>query len=273
MTSRPSVATPIVSVIIPHFGTSAAWLHQAVQSIVAQTLTDIEIHVVDDSSPDDRWLDGVRPFAADRRLTVWRTSQRVGHYRIANRMLEIVRGRYVAFQDADDWSHPDRLRRQVDFIRARKAHFVGCSFIYVDEHGVALREKAMVKNVNLWIRLPRHFLLLHPTTLNDIAAMRELGGFDGTAFVAADDDFMLRAVHRHRIRNLTESLYFYRLHAAQLTQARDTGMGSIQRSTYTQEMLQRDRERWRYKRWWSRATPESLRARPNDMTFDLARLT
>ncbi|MEM9556301.1 MAG: glycosyltransferase family 2 protein [Acidobacteriota bacterium] len=260
--------SPRVTVVIPHFNTPPGWIAQAVRSILEQELDDLEVFFVDDSSPDGAWIEALRPLR-ERRLQVFRTSHNVGPYRIKNRILELTRSPWFALQDADDWSHPARLRRQIDAAERWRTQVVGCSFSYIDPDGKVVRPKRMVRHVNLWVRLRKAFVLLHPTTMISTQLLRDLGGFDGQAFVGADDDFLLRAVHVARIRNLPDDLYAYRTHDSALTSTSSTGWGSSLRANYIRDLMERDRRRWWGPRWISRAALDDLQARPVDLDFEL----
>lgn len=85
----------------------------AVRSILSQTWPNLELLIVDDASGPDY----VELFAAlgcmDDRVRVLTQPSNRGAYAARNRALDEARGEFVTFQDADDWSHPQRLERQV----------------------------------------------------------------------------------------------------------------------------------------------------------------
>lgn len=102
-------AVPTVSVVIPTYN-CAAYLPETLASIRAQTLTDVEIIVVDDGSTDD-----TRGLLGDARAPVMYIPME--HTGLAakarNRGLLAARGTYIAFLDADDLWDPSKLERQV----------------------------------------------------------------------------------------------------------------------------------------------------------------
>lgn len=98
-----------VSVIIPtyNYGT---FIREAIESVQRQTLEDIEIIVVDDGSTDD--TPAVLASISDPRLRVWRAPN--GGRSVARNIgLEMARGDFIAFLDADDRWRPRKLERQV----------------------------------------------------------------------------------------------------------------------------------------------------------------
>ena len=93
--------TPFVSIIVPVYN-AAAFLEGCLESILNQSLTNIEVLVVNDGSTDDT-LSIINKFAAadDRVVLINGTNQGVSAAR--NKGLDVARGEYIGFVDADDW--------------------------------------------------------------------------------------------------------------------------------------------------------------------------
>ena len=256
----------MLTVILPHFR-CAGYLPGAVGSVLDQTMRDLRLVVVDDCSPDDDWLAGLARFRGDPRLTVLRASRNVGHLRLKNAVLPRVETPYVGFQDADDLSEPDRFAVQVAVLERDRADLVGCGFVRIDAEGRDQGVSLMPRNGNLWMRLGRSTVALHPTTVVRRSALTRLGGFDGTAVLGADTDFHLRLARLYRIRNVRRALYRYRVWSQSLTGAPETGFGSPARQAYVARMVALEQERKR-----ARGRAELLPllvAPPNDVAFDL----
>jgi glycosyltransferase involved in cell wall biosynthesis len=260
-----------IAVVMPHRGHDA-YLPQAVRSILTQEGVSLRLYLVDDASPTDDWLKAIEPWRADPRLIVLQADRQVGPFRITNWVLENSTEPYIAFQDADDWSAPNRLRLQLDALQARRADIVGCGFFVVAEDGSTVRIRKMVRNVNRAHRRGTKFAFLHPTALLSRHVLRELGGFDGSDIgVGADTDFYLRATFACRMRNLTSPLYHYRQHPASLTAGKDTGHESEARAAYSSQIFADFNRRlalWRrrYFRLGLRRDFD-LKNRPNDVGF------
>jgi glycosyltransferase involved in cell wall biosynthesis len=101
----------LVSVIIPAYN-SAAYLGEAIRSVLAQTYPKIEILVVDDGSTDDTPR-ALEPFG--ERVRLFR-QERAGPSAARNRGILNARGNFIAFLDADDVWRPDKLARQVEMM-------------------------------------------------------------------------------------------------------------------------------------------------------------
>lgn len=105
------LSLPQVSVIMPvHNGESH--LETSVRSILEQTWPNLEIIVVDDASTDTTpsILQGLQTTSG--RLRVVRLETNAGPYVARNHGLQLASGEFVTCQDADDWSHPERIERQ-----------------------------------------------------------------------------------------------------------------------------------------------------------------
>ena len=109
---QPCAAPDLVTVIMPAYRPDAS-IEAAVRSILGQTWQHLELIVVDDASPAEYRATFDRIEALDARVRVVRASDNGGTYPARNIGLSEARGRYITFQDADDWSHPQRIERQV----------------------------------------------------------------------------------------------------------------------------------------------------------------
>ncbi|MGP3535460.1 glycosyltransferase family 2 protein [Microbacterium sp. RD1] len=106
-----TVGGDLVSVIISSYRPDSA-LDTAVRSILAQTWADLEVLVVDDASGPEFSHVFARVAALDERVRVIHQPRNGGTYVARNTAIDQARGTYVTFQDADDWSHPERIERQ-----------------------------------------------------------------------------------------------------------------------------------------------------------------
>ncbi len=110
----------MVSVITPSYN-SANFLKETIRAILAQTFRDLELIVVDDCSEDTSLEIARQAAAADTRLRVHALNANAGAAACRNKGIELARGRYIAFCDSDDLWKPDKLTRQLSFMRERGA--------------------------------------------------------------------------------------------------------------------------------------------------------
>ena len=124
--------TPKVSVIIPVYNVEK-YLRECLDSLVNQTLKEIEIICVDDGSTDSS-LDILKEYASkDNRITV--IKQQNLHAGVArNAGLSVARGEYVHFLDSDDWVSVDNYSKLYDITLAHKANVIKfCSYSFDDK--------------------------------------------------------------------------------------------------------------------------------------------
>ncbi|MCR6112297.1 glycosyltransferase [Bacillus sp. A301a_S52] len=112
-----------VSIIVPAYNAEDK-ISTAISSLLNQTWRNIEVLVVDDCSTDNT-TDIVRGFAEkDSRVKLLQTNENSGAYVARNTALKIATGEYVTINDADDWSHPDKIELQARHLN-RHSHFIG----------------------------------------------------------------------------------------------------------------------------------------------------
>lgn len=114
----------------------ATYVDAAIRSVLGQTYGKLELIVIDDASRDDTW-ERLRSAAADdARVTAVRLRHNVGTYAAKNVGLTLARGNFVAFQDADDWSHPERFAICMGLLRRRPwLQAVSCEYVRLQDDG------------------------------------------------------------------------------------------------------------------------------------------
>lgn len=116
LTEKASCEGPLVSVVIPAFNPEVGPPF-SVTSIVRQSWTNLEVLICDDGS-GPRGAEILRQWAdVDSRVRVIRSEHNGGAYAAMNVGLAHARGEFVTFQGSDDWSHPQRIERQVGAVR------------------------------------------------------------------------------------------------------------------------------------------------------------
>ncbi|MFV9503806.1 MAG: glycosyltransferase family 2 protein [Oscillochloridaceae bacterium umkhey_bin13] len=108
MTSQPS-SQPLVSVLMPTYG-HAAFIQRAITSLFAQTLSNWELVIVDDGSPDATHT-ALGGWLYDPRVRYTRLPQNVGLGAVLNAAAQLATGRYIAYLPSDDLYFPEHLAR------------------------------------------------------------------------------------------------------------------------------------------------------------------
>ncbi len=181
--STPAAMPARVSVLMAVHNRQAE-LAYAVGSVLAQTWRNLELVVVDDASTDDSWAVLQTLAAQDTRIVPIRLDTNGGAYVARNAALQAAGGDYVTVHDADDWSHPQKIERQVTDL---------------------LQHPQRPGNVTDWFRVgsdmqvqPRLDLFQVPVVHKNFSSLMlprttalEMGGWD-TVRMSADAEFIER---------------------------------------------------------------------------------
>jgi glycosyltransferase involved in cell wall biosynthesis len=192
----PDRVTPIVSVVVTTHATPTPLLAVALDSLLDQTLAELEVVLVADGDLDPEAESLVEILAdADARLVVLRPG-RVGRARALNLGREAARAELVAIQDADDASHPRRLEIQVAQLACLPGvAALGAEAMFVE--GVDARADWDLADDALRItRVDRAMLWSNPIVHSSLVVRRgaldDVGGYDQSRVAQFDYDLYLR---------------------------------------------------------------------------------
>jgi glycosyltransferase involved in cell wall biosynthesis len=206
---------PLVSVLLP-VRNGEAYLAEAVESVLAQTLAELELIAVDDRSEDGtpRLL---RRFAErDPRVRIV-TGPAQGVAAACESGLATARGALVARMDGDDVALPTRLEEQVEFLRSHPlVAAVGSAVRLVDGRGDVFREVHYPTDDATMRRVLKHAApIAHPAATIRRSALAAVGGYRSVLPGAEDYDLWLRLSECYELANLDAVLLHYRVHAGQ----------------------------------------------------------
>ena len=206
---------PRVSVVLCVYN-QAAYVAEAIASILGQTLTDLELIIVDNGSTDSS-PEVVHSFT-DPRIRYVRNERNLGHAGSLNRGRALARGRYLAIMDSDDISLPERLARQADFLDAHPD--VAMCGSWVETFGARTEVRRFPTEPAV---LAVSLLLYCPFSTPSVMLRRDAmlpEGFDPRFGPAFDYAYWVEMANRAPVANLPEVLLKYRLHAGQVTVTR-----------------------------------------------------
>lgn len=210
---------PDVTVLMPVYN-GEPFLSEAIDSILGQSLQDLELLVIDDGSTD-RSGEIIESYAArDSRVRLLRNPCNQGLIRTLNQGITECRGRYIARMDADDRCHPQRLKRQRDYLDAHpEVAVLGTQYRLIDERNRVLPQSARLPVDPVAVRWRMFFgcAVAHGTIMIRPETYRLLGSYD-ESFVASEDyELWLRGDGRIKIANLNMVLYDVRSHGTSVT--------------------------------------------------------
>lgn len=194
---------PAVSVLMAiHNG--GADVQPALDAVRDQTFTDWELVVVDDGSTDGTFARLHIAAGQEARIRLIRQDN-LGLTRSLNRGLQETRGEFVARQDVDDRSRPERLARQVAAFRqdsrlvllAGRARFQGDGGAF---------ESSVVRDSEIRTALPRYNPIQHSSVMFRRETMIAAGGYDDSFVTSQDFEAWNRLSHSAAIRMLDDVL-------------------------------------------------------------------
>jgi len=242
---------PLVSVTMAVFNPHPVYFPLAVQSVLAQTLEDLELIIVED--PSSSCGKELLTELNDPRLRHYVNSRRTSIVEQRNRGLAEARGQFIAILDADDLCEPCRLQKQAGYLHAcSDVTVLGSQVCVIDEAGRPLGYRFFPKDHDAIVRaMARLVPISHSSVMFRKDPVLEAGGYQYSEYPAVEDvELWSRLATRgFRFANHPEPLLRYRLHSAQLkaTQLR----GIIRGVRKIKHMYWRDKmDFWARARMW-----------------------
>ncbi|MCA9079626.1 MAG: glycosyltransferase family 2 protein [Planctomycetaceae bacterium] len=210
---------PRLSVVMSVYN-SEAHIAECIESVLAQSFRDFEFLIIDDGSTDTS-PDLLRQFAArDSRIQII-TQENNGLTKALIRGCELARGEYIARQDDDDRSHPERFARQLAFLDAHpEVGFVGCATRYIGPKGESLElvtRDADPVAASRKLRNERQGPPAHGGVMFRRDAYLQAGGYRSQFYCGQDSDLWLRMVEHSQFACIPEESYYFRRHAASVS--------------------------------------------------------
>lgn len=212
---------PIFTIVIPCYN-AARFLDATLASVAAQSCKEWELILVDDGSTDTSVAIARRFAEHETRMQVIQANHG-GVSAARNLGIRMARGKYLAFLDADDLWHPDKLSAHLRHLESRPevgVSFCRAQFMTADGSLTAVRSSGRIHGLR-----PAHFLYENPTTTTSALVVwrevfEQVGGFDESMSYSEDLEWLVRVRCRSawEIEGIDDALTFYR--------ASDTGLSS-----------------------------------------------
>jgi glycosyltransferase involved in cell wall biosynthesis len=203
---------PTVSVVMPVYN-SAKYLPVAIESILNQTYKNFEFIIIDDGSTDAS-LKMIKDYARkDRCIRVKQNSSNLGICRTLNYGISLAKGRYIARMDGDDWSYPERLSKQVAFMKKHPDVVICGGGVEVSDEKLKLIK---VRSYPLSDRTARKNILkinpfAHPVTMYKREIFLKAGWYNERLFTVEDYDLYFRLGDFGKFANLPDTLLKLRI--------------------------------------------------------------
>ncbi|PJZ45478.1 glycosyltransferase family 2 protein [Leptospira brenneri] len=147
---------PKVSVIMPAYN-AVPYLEESVNSLKRQNYKDWELLLVDDCSKDDTAKLAAEIAASDSRIQFIAKEKNSGSADTRNTGIQLAKGEFIAFLDADDLWEPNFLEVMIPFMEKNHSAFSFASYRIIDENGFEFCEPFLVKSEKYSYRNLLHY--------------------------------------------------------------------------------------------------------------------
>jgi glycosyltransferase involved in cell wall biosynthesis len=211
------VNKPLVSVVIPLFN-KENYVEATLQSVVNQTYSEIELVVIDDSSTDESYQvvqKYLRSHSGRFRNVTVKTRANTGQAGARNEGVLKSKGEFVAFLDADDVWHPEKIDKQVRYLTVhQEIGLVFCNYFMIFETSSnikAVKLSPIERKVNSWLLTVGYGGLVESTGLARRLTLLEMGGFQSNLQMCGGLDLAYRFKQIKEVGCVDEYLCGYRV--------------------------------------------------------------
>lgn len=206
---------PMVSVIMATFNEPEKLIREAIQSILNQSYSNLELLIADDSTKDETKSVIDELAAQDKRVVVIRSENRMGFVPALNIGLKKSKGDYIARMDGDDVALSDRFEKQVDYLESHSnVDVLGSAMNVINERSEITSLRRYPKGgfgLLAWMSLRDP--VGHPTVMFRRRIVEEGSTYDETMNKGCEDtEFWFRLRNKgYKICNLQQPLINYRI--------------------------------------------------------------
>ena len=220
--------TPKISIIIPVYN-AGSYIEACITSLIAQTMDDIEVLLVDDHGNDDSMLIALactKVYPSDKQFRFLATPHNMGPGPARNVGIEAAQGEYIAFIDSDDVVAPDFCELLYRAVREHEADLAYCQAQLVKPGETTLMTNPVLESGEFSGEKRRFFLTHYTTLFVSFLYRRSLLDDYGIRFPStrsAEDSYFLTCslLATQRIACVDKPLYQYLVHEASLSEARN----------------------------------------------------
>lgn len=200
------MSQPLVSIIIPCYN-GEAFIGRAIQSALDQTYPNCEIIVIDDGSTDSS-LDVIKSFGGRTR---WETGENRGGSAARNRGIDLAKGEYIQFLDADDILDENKVSAQLPEVMSGTADVVFCDWNEMSVDGSVLQRAAQADPREDPVVLSLKSGIPTPTPIHLRTNLQKVGGFRAGLQCCQERDLQIRmacvGMTFHRLEKTLVTVY------------------------------------------------------------------
>ena len=146
-----------VSIIVPMYN-AEKFIRKTIESVLAQTYQNWEMLIMNDVSTDNS-LAVVSGYAKkDKRIKIINTEKNVGVVKGRNFLIDLASGKYIAFLDADDYWHNEKLEKQIKFMKEKNASISCTEYTRVKENEEKINDVIIKEEISYNDMLKNNYL-------------------------------------------------------------------------------------------------------------------
>ncbi len=205
---------PLVSIIMPVYN-AEKYIKQALETILNQTYTNLEILIADDGSTDSS-KKIINTFD-DSRIHFFHNDSNIGYLKTCNKLFKKSNGNFIGFQDADDWSDNNRIEKIMSkLLECKDLAMCGCNFIRLNDNDKKIVTKSNYPTednlIKEFINKNNNLPFCGASVIIKKEIYKNIGGyklfFDRIGY--EHFDWFLRISEKYKIANISDHLYYYR---------------------------------------------------------------
>lgn len=204
---------PIVSVLMTAYNREK-YIAEAIESVLASTLTDFELIIVDDASTD-RTVEIANRFSSDQRVQIHVNEENLGDYHNRNRAASLAQGKYLKYLDSDDLVYAHGLEVMVSAMEQFPEAALGLPNSLIKDRPYPLQVTAREAYKAHFLN-PDGGLFGHcpSATIIRTRPFRDAGGFSGKRYVG-DTEMWLKLGAKSPVVVVPQDLIWWRSHDEQ----------------------------------------------------------
>jgi glycosyltransferase involved in cell wall biosynthesis len=214
---------PLVSVILPVYNAEKL-IQESLLSILNQTYTNIECIVIDDASTDNT-LNIIKNIK-DERITLVEKPINTGYTKSLNIGIEKATGKYIARMDADDFSYPERIAKQVSFMEKCQEYIMCCTHFALYHNNYVIPSPDSFERLKIELLFTN--VICHPSIMMRSSSLKTHQLRYEHAYEPSEDyKLWTRLIEYGKIGIIPETLIKYRIHQEQVSSKRNEQQAKI----------------------------------------------
>ena len=214
---------PLISVIMSVYNEPRQWLTDSVESILSQTYKEFEFLIVIDNPENLDVISYLESVAkSDERVKLIFNESNIGLIASLNKLLSKTKGEFIARMDADDIAYPERLEKQLNYLKKHNLDLIGANAeFFKDDNTEPFYTTDKLITHKYLVALLKHGVsgIIHPTFFARAEVYEKLNGYSN-ALHAEDMEFIARAIaNDFKVGNTSDVLLKYRYNDQSITKS------------------------------------------------------